>query len=105
MTRGSIFGVTPETSEIVQGSRSSAKRPEADRVSAIVAAVGPYATLPDSDYEGGRRSGVAQALESRAHQPSPYGPANVSGPDDPAFKEWQKGYEEGKESVEALFEE
>lgn len=101
-----IENVTPEPGEIIQGSRAVAKRPEADRVSAIaglMSATTQFAVVsePQTDEEKGRRAGERQALDQVGTPASQYGPASVSGPDE--FKDWQKGYDEGKKIVEGLF--
>jgi len=108
MARGEInIVVTPDASGIVQGQRSDTQRPESGRVSEIaglMSATTQFAVVmePQMDEEKGRRDGERQALEMVGSTPS-YGPASVSGPDDPAYKAWQKGYDEGKKTVEGLF--
>jgi len=86
--------------EIIQGSLANPKRPEADRVSAIVEVLSPPAFKDESPYEKGKCEGKRQALEA---QGSDSYAMIGSGPDDPKYKEWQKGYEEGRDTINLLF--
>jgi hypothetical protein len=93
--------VTPTDAEIVQGSPSSPKRPEADRVSAIVEILSPPAYEAEGDYESGRRAGMNQALNARGQNDS----FPMGGPDDQGWKDYQRGSEDGRKTIEELFKE
>jgi hypothetical protein len=109
MAREISIVVTPGPGEIVQGQRADTKRLEADSVSAIAGLMSTttqFAVVPEprTDEERGRRDGARQALDlAGTPQSGSLGPTSVGGPDDPAFKDWQRGYDDGKRVVEGLF--